>query len=96
MDEPRWTVTHRRRLQAELQLRGNGEGTRGRGREEEDDPVGKEAHQPATQAQAARVGTLSWVGPNPFSARRTIRTDGEDLPETFGVLPHSCATWTAG
>ena len=37
--------------------------TRARALEEEDDPVGEEAHQSATQAQAARVGALSWLSP---------------------------------
>ena len=33
--------------------------TRARALEEEDEPVGEEAHQAATQAQAARVGAFS-------------------------------------
>ena len=45
-------------------------------------------------SESGAVGTLSGIEPNPLSADRTIRMDGEDSPETFGNASHARATWT--
>ena len=59
MEEPRWPVTHGEGSRRKPELASHGVLTGEREREEEDDPVGEEAHQSATQAQAARAGAFS-------------------------------------